>query len=58
VPGRPIRALASDGLAGARFKSGDVSAVDRVTRHIDVANNFSHVTKTFSHVANRHASNI
>jgi hypothetical protein len=58
APGRPIRALASDGSAAARFKSGDVSAVDRVAKHVDVANNFYDVAKSFSHVANRCACNI
>jgi hypothetical protein len=58
VPGRPIRALASDGFTAARFKSGSVSVVDRVAMHIDIANNFCNVAKTFSHVANRRACNI
>jgi hypothetical protein len=58
APGRPIRALASDGSAAARFKSGDVSAIDRVARHVDIANNFYDVAKSFSHAASQCACNI
>jgi hypothetical protein len=58
APGRPIRALASDGSAAARFRWGSVSAVDLVARRSDVANNFCDVAKSFSHVANRGACNI
>jgi hypothetical protein len=56
--GRPIRALASDGSAAARFRWGSVSAVDLVARRSDVANNFCDVAKSFSHVANCGAYNI
>jgi hypothetical protein len=58
APGRPIRALATDGSAAARFRWGSVSAVDLVARLSDVSNNFCDVAKSFSHVANRGACNI
>jgi hypothetical protein len=53
-----LRALASDGSAAARFKLGDVSAIDCAAKHVDVANNFYDVVKSCSHVANRCTCNI
>jgi hypothetical protein len=45
APGRPIRALASDGCCAARFRWRPLSAVDRGATRGDVAKNFYDVAK-------------
>jgi hypothetical protein len=57
APGRPIQALASD-PEPYDSDEGSLSAVDRVARRANVANNFFDVAKSFSHVANCHPCNI